>query len=501
MKIFIENSRLSIQSINPMTDGRIALGKNKKQMNHQLVALVKNSCPEEMCFTSSAGIDEVKPGFKVDEAYILLNENKKSGKQSYNQDERNIIMRMLVGELQNEKYSVAEELVLSLKDTGITDLFYSDYGDDMLSLRTKLVEAIQNPRYTFIPDTRDHPKIYDRGRYSIYHLLNDLVDDKGSEVCVDRDLIGEYKRISLSKTTSTTVTHKYDSWGKVLKVLGNVTRANLNLSFMSQVEVDIPANNFGIKQGPTLYPTIRSINVIKDGIRNLDYIGVKVGKKLAHKLKAVGCISIELFRDNEFVLDLKKLPVISKPEIKTYEPWALAELEVKRVISHIAVTYYNTITKQKQQNNINQSTQTLEEAFLSTLGICGGYYYPTKEKVVKEGRTYQTTLLNSEVDSLYNKGSYNKKLPANIIKYNAGNPCMFKDIFDYIVSKNLTIDEWRKIEQESSETLQDRKFKIIMSKNLKSGKSDITSKWYSVTVDPKLTISVKWKLNKSNITV
>ncbi len=116
-------------------------------------------------------------------------------------------------------------------------------------------------------------------------LIDDLVKDK-ADILTDSELIGKYLRISSAVDTGAKFVH--EKWSRITGKLGNRRRANMSLTIMGKVKVNIPENEFDIEPGDREFPAFRSVCIIKDGSIWVPKIGVRLhSKKLIQKLKMI----------------------------------------------------------------------------------------------------------------------------------------------------------------------------------------------------------------------
>ena len=226
------------------------------------------------------------PGYSC---YILEKTKEVVDRGEYNIDEIKILLKFLsvsINTIKIPRYT--EFLVRALNDESISSRFYNNV--DYESLKCRISYLKDNPEMYKWGTERIYSEQYNKRRYSIYQLVNDLVSDK-SEICIDHE-ITDYKKISIGFIDS----KKEDGiWGKIIYKQGNKERANLGITYKLSTGV------------------LSSMCLVRDGGVWTKTIIVKVNSpRLKQRLYGAGIVWGTLISKNELILDLTKLPIIGK---------------------------------------------------------------------------------------------------------------------------------------------------------------------------------------------
>jgi hypothetical protein len=203
----------------------------------------------------------------------------------YTEEELKILYRLLYSMAKRVKIpKFTEILVRGISDVNLTSLFYDKVrSDQFFKYLGDLCNGTREYKRGEI-----HVETYNRNRYSIYQLIKDLVKD-GSSICINPDLI-KYTRISLSKRPECT---KEKDWAKVVSMQGNKYRANVGILCRAE--------------------SFYAMCLVKDGAVHTKTLVVKINdSRLRRKLYSAGLVSGSLVFKDELILDLTKIPVISK---------------------------------------------------------------------------------------------------------------------------------------------------------------------------------------------
>ncbi len=372
--------------------------------------------------------------------------------RKYTEEEYRILLGAIGSSFTLGYLELCEKLCISTKDENLIKEFYSCYSGDRFN--KWLIEKYKDKSYTPAIRNKEFPRQYRGARYSIYELIKDLVNEKEAKVLLDAKFIGEYQRISKSKKkVPENVEYNKDDWSDIKGILGNKERANLSLLIQTPVSVTIPEETKKVK-------AIKSVNIIKDGIRNMDFIGVSVGKKLESKLIRTGCVDFKLIWEGELILNLNKLPVVSTRDIKHTSAKNLAEKEFDLYIAKLACMYYERKDKTKPEPLSDR------EKYLRSFGIDGSSYIPVGEKPVSENKSYDTIALETNISGLPKNNRLSiLTLVAVGLKSNVRMTTIEKKLVSFMSElkdedRKQWIDKKNKLETE----LKDKKFQIILSK-------------------------------------
>lgn len=387
-EIKINNSRLKLVCIADsynVQDDKVYFRLNKKKVKYQFVVCIEvynslklNNTYIKSCYGKS--LDYIfyrKNNSIINDTIITVwcieIGDKRYEDEQYDPLDIKIIMSF-IGLLFNRNIiDTTEELVSATRDEKIITGFYSSYGSDAICSYLEFLkeEIKKEEEYKITPIKKPIKKCYDRNKYSVQALLQDLLEDS-AEILIDPDLLGEYKNISPREIEDDAIIH-LDRWGKIKEILGNQRRPNLSIRFDIPVGVYIPKNPYDIEEGYHDFKRDFSICIIKDGMLYTEEIAVKISEKLTKKLKPYKIIKGELLRENEYLLDLTKLALISKSWIRGCSRKALANLEVEYRLANMRCEYLDIVYPQK--TDISD-----KEKFLNSLGIFGDYYIPVNKK-------------------------------------------------------------------------------------------------------------------------
>jgi len=477
-EVKISNTRLKIV-VHRLREGNDFFLESKNRMLYQFIITSDYNFQKIRYFYTSR-VDSIKLlgniGFTIEKCDSL------NRRKRYTDEERKIILINIIGTPLNY-LSLIEEMCISLEDENVINSFYSSYGRrGLTNFKEGLFDLIADPLYSpKITQNLSRRRIYKSGkRYSVYSLLNDLVKDK-AKILVDQDLIGKYSRISASKKQKPAEV-RYDTscWENIQRLVGNSSRANLSLQYVSTVNVQIPDNPHNIpkKAGENL-KCIKSCNIIRDGMLNVPFIAVQVSKSLKRRLIGTGCIRSCVIYNNRLLLDLSKLPIISRSELEPIDPVEIAKLEVEKFIAKIAIIYYT-----KLENRFNDPTpsekpmspELIEKTkYLRSLGIVDRFYYPVNETREKENRSYSATelqvtlsnILGTDIGKVYRSiGSYIST--GSVDKFlSAPKRVILTEILESIKGYNL--EYWEKRQTSITNQLRRKVFHSIMSKGILKG--------------------------------
>lgn len=518
----IKNSRLELERVENLSD--IQKIMTRKDLRYKtLYAIMPNSNIGVIgvSFSMSAvnsytlSLEEMNMlhGFK--EYYVISKRLKTDDtKITYTDSEKKILIYILLGLINEYRLDTAEILCHAIENKKILQEFYSDYGrmKNIKELCYKMIESDSIPSSKGIGDL--YPYQYQRSRYSIYDLVQDLLEDH-SYICTDPELIGAYKKISRGlKKTSDIIG---GTWNPILNSSFNKTRANLNLNYLCSISVDIPENEFGIV-GPKKLKTIKSICLVKDGVACNTTFGVRIkSKKLVKKLKSAKIIKTNLVYDGDYLIDISRMPVVSKSKTSKIRSFDLATAESWYRLCDIAIEYLKRryykesqkLDKIPEKLPETKDIRTPEEVFLNSLGIYGNRFYPTKE-VSGVTKIYRTDELVSSINI-----PTKETCTRNITRLLNGIKCN-KFIEDFINSEVIPdinkgtpyenlIDFWECKKDRMRSIIRDLKFRLIAGKSLRvcvhgSKRKSILYTTQKIKVF-NYEINVKWDIKNSHVIV
>jgi len=451
--------------------------------------------------------DEMLPLANVSVFYLITEIKAGESKRQnlHNNAELLVILRTIIG-LPIKYLSLMESLFLSTKDDDLITSFNRAYGEKQFQLlKEGLALYIQNNqenlKLNILAEKVKYPVTYGscNSKYSVFSLLQDLAKDH-AEVSIEGFVRVTDSKVKLPDNV------KFDNcpWKTVISVMGNKQRANLSLSYRTFVDVDVPDNNLGIsKEAGKGLTCIRTINVVSDGVLNINKLKVRLSdpslKKKLHSMKV-------LVGDT---VDLTKLPIIEKTKIGKLYANQLAMAKVSEYVSKIAVQYYETIEDMnKGEKKIDPQIQ-----FLESLGIYGKKFYPSNAVSVDAElpKKFSTALITY----INNVPSDTAKIQEAIVSYiktgEVGNflsknkSAQLKWILDKVNEQGKDLEFWSKKLRACSDSLKYLTLRMIISKTVNFKKDhhspyieDIECK-VPILGDSSYMATVKWKLREVNI--
>lgn len=392
--------------------------------------------------------------------WIVVKSDEKFGDIKYNESELIILSELCRESYLIGKTALAELIVRAIGDKKIINSFYSD-----LRFITTIGSFIQNPKVEK-PDFIQ-AAIYQKSRYSIHQLLKDLVEDK-SQVLIDPELIGHYKRMSCSVTVTQEYKEQFEKWCDLCDIVGNKTRANLSISISSKVSVKIPENELGITPEERTLDYRRNMCIVRDGLIWTRYIAVKVNnKRFINRLYSSGCVIGTVIYNNELLLDLSKIPVISKSKLKGINSISLCEAEVNVLKCDAAIKYLTQLQKQteKPKEEIKLSPEII---YLHKLGIYDDKFFPSTITAPTTD-SYSFVELRSVTSEW---PPYVAREVSNLVNNKFKNIRHYPYFYNFISNidiKSKPIDElirdWKTKEYNCIKHLRDIKFRLILKKN------------------------------------
>ena len=516
----ISNSRLRIVKLDYSNGDTKISGIDKSQLRYQKVLFINTKTVENYVLGVGSGTISIPNAIRrggYDEAYVITKGNPKAGKEKYTGLEKDIMLRWLKV-LYPSHLDTAELLVGAIGYENITKMFYESYGTEMIREFYRKIDDIVAGYSSGTKEKTKYVPQYQRSRYSIHELIEDLVQAKVM-IYTDPDLLGEYRRISRGTKTPTGSKKLPDKWCRINGITGNRTRANMSLGYSCVVSVDVPENTVGVEPGPRELTTARSYCIIKDGVLWSKYLGIKTSdKNLVRKLKSSGIIEMGIVYDDEYLLDLQRLPVISKSKIKNITSWSMARAELNVELDKWAGTWARRMAWMEKKSLL-ACPKTMSEPedpaveFLHSLGIYGNTYIPRVEadKVKDSYKTFELIGCVSGVP---------KDPTASVINYinkvsHRTNP-IISEYLDSIVKEHKnsgrtyqeSVEYYEKKLGKDIKTLRDLKFRFILGKTLKFSdkqRSKVENVRVSMpvktTADYKGKLGVSWRFEKTTVEI
>ena len=345
-------------------------------------------------------------------------------------------------------------------------------------------------------------------RYSIYELINDLVED--NSFILDTN---NFKLISpIAKNEKVETERASDEWCRVLGKTGNKKRANLSIDFLANLLAEIPENNVGIEPGKLHVTAPRKICIVKDGVVINSEIAVKVNsKRLQQKLIGTGIVKERLLYKNELILDLSKLPIITRSKLKI-SMFDVAQTEVRYTFSSMACSYLERLIYMRDRKltscpeKLQEPEKSEKEKFLEKLGIYGTKLYTTRVKTESNSK-YLANEVSGVIDGINTRYySHDIYLYCNRMKCNAIIEGFLRGIDKSLITASLDdlYEEWKRRHKEQETKLRDLKFRLLLGRTFKFRCENI-KKDYSV-MSNKIEVpvygekvKVYWKFDTKNV--
>lgn len=517
-EIKIDNTRLIIKQVPikfGITTGVIDLSYEKPFMKYQAALISPINFSKPMSILDFRNVNRkicLPSELRDTEAFILCKGYETYHVEDYNENEASILLGWLWFALREDRLGLAENIVHALKNNNLANRFYETYGLTseifIEDLKNRVISS--NSKYLNKDFDFERPKIYNGNRYSIVDLVNDLVKYK-AEIYINPELIGTYKRIS-EKTIEThhplfidKPTYITDEWFRVVGAVRNSERANLSINYRGKVSVHIPENkDLDVKDETVTLDAMRNFCVIEDGMLNMKKLVVRTNDTgFIKKLKQTGLFRNYLLANNEAIIDLTKIPVISGYGSKFKVPKKmLATAELNYVKSKI-INYY---IKRKQRNELPEEKTIVvspKEQYLNKLGIYGKYYFPLKISKSTDKITSSTCKIS--ISSKYSPVQYLKSIDSFIVKGQCKNKFINDTLTDFIKSLNGKGIDSDTIIKNTDEHIYwknkvcDLKFRIIIGKSLKLYRNKTTADKISGKITQKFnednSCSVTWHTN------
>ena len=473
--------------------------EKKKSLRYQILILSDYKTKESKIYSLS-GVRSINVLSEFDEAWVICKTKTVHDEPCVYSEKEIFVIKSFISFFADKSPSLCEALCESL-GSNVLSLYHSVYGSIGLKNFKKALPGLECIR------GKSERKIYDRPRYSVESLVRDLYTSRDTMIYMDPELVGKYNRISVKKESRSEAIK--DEWHKLVKISGNRTRANINLTVNSQVNVVVPENEYGVEPGIRKLHALRSFSVVTDGMLNIEDIGIKTkNKKLIGKLKRLGILNPMLFQD-EYLVDLTKLPVATKKPMPGILQLALAEYMIKRI--DVTLAYLGCLIYMKEKKVSTLPLKKLEDLpekdkatqYLESLGIYGNYFYPNKQEA-KPSKSYKTVEVVGKISGIpsniypsvrnfINNGSCKNQAVLSILK----------DLEPLALESLDKIREELKYYQMDRNAriiyLRDLKFRAIMGKTLKfAGKGSMETRAEHLEM---YNVSVYWKLYETNVLV
>lgn len=484
---------------------------DKGKLKYQRILFTSEGSSKFAVIPAVAEDVEVPSGIRkaFSEAWVLEKLDTKAKKEKYDGLEKDVMLKWMKA-LYPAHLDTAELLCRACGYGNIMTEFYKSYGTEMIRDFYRLIDSITDGYGKGSGRCeKKYAAQYISRKYSVYELLQDIMKSGKVKIYTDPELLGEYRRITRKKIVEGSMVP--DLWCPVVGLVGNRERANLSLSYMTKITVDVPENPYGAEPGPRNLECVRSFCIIKDGIVWSKRLGIKTtDKTLVRKLRGSGAIEMDLVMSDEYLLNLENLPVISIPQTRNITSWQLAGAEAAIEYARIGgawarrMDYMERKSLPKCPEKMEFEPKDPAETYLNSLGIYGNKYVPVSKTAAVE-RKYTVYELKGYV------GGIPKDPVSSVIKaINGTGVGIVKDVVDKLALDHAKsgrtykeeVEYWEEELGKRIKNLRDLKFRFIMGKTLKFS-DDRRTKVENVVVPIPIVglskVRVHWKVEKSEV--
>ena len=170
----------------------------------------------------------------------------------------------------------------------------------------------------------------------------------------------------------------------------NETRANLSARFQIDVKLELPQNEFKIKEVES--SVWRNYTLIKDGIVNVDIVPVILDEATFKKISnsAVKMEAVKKTEDNRMLckIDFRSVPVLNRNKVYASKKTTMTKLSLELEEYKFELKYLGYLKKKLGivDKELIKDSKLSEKAkeYLATLGITAKGYNPAKEAVKSE---------------------------------------------------------------------------------------------------------------------
>ena len=521
MEILVNNSRFKLTEINYLEINDTTNNKSTLECYKCLskgVILGTASNTDSWMYISFYNliyaVNVKKQQIPSDYKAFIIERCKVNGTSEYTEEEIKImsgVARALIKERQSKltvygKLELLEGLLRAIgKAKPILHLY--TFGDPLSNTYDKIYKSLHTTQ--LLKDEKvnsellSFPSYQGRKRYSIYQLVNDLIED--SSFILDTN---NFALISPKANNQKVSTERAtNEWCRVLGKTENKRRTNLSIDFLANILAEIPENNVGIEPGKLHLTAPRKICIIKDGILLNKELIVKVNsKRLQQRLIGSGIVKERLLYKNELILDLTKLPIINRDKLKV-NIFDVAQTEVRYTFSSIACDYLDRLiymrdTKSKTcPEELPKPKKSEKEKYLESLGIYGNCLYAKRVKTESNVK-YRVNELSGQIYDFPTYYSSDVYLYCNKLKCNPTIEAFLKDIDENI--KVCSIDELKKEWEEKHKgyeaRLRDLKFRLLFGRTLNFNRIDYSNKSNKIEVPVcGKKVSVGWKFSAKDV--
>lgn len=453
-------------------------------------------------------------------AFIIERSNINGITEEYTEEEIKImsgIARALITEGQSKltvygKLELLEGLLRAIGHEKPLSNFYT-FGKPLYNVYNEVYNSLNTTQ--LLKDEKvnvelSFPLYQGRKRYSIYQLVNDLIEDN-SFILDTNNFALISPKASNKKVNTERVSNE---WCRILGKTENKKRANLSIDFLANILAEIPENSIGIEPGKMHLTAPRKICIVKDGILINSEIIVKVNsKRLQQRLISSGVVKEKLLYKNELLLDLTKLPIINRDKLKV-NIFDIAQTEVRYTFSSIACNYLDRLIYMRDRKltscpeKLPEPEKSEKEKYLENLGIYGNCLYSKRVKT-ESNASYRVIEVSGKIYDIPSYYSEDIYLYCNKLKCNHVIESFLKSIDNDAKTKSLAELKisWDNKYKKYEARLRDLKFRLLFGRTFNfryiGKKTDYSkaSNKIRVSIDnvSGLNVSVGWKFDNKTI--
>lgn len=279
---------------------------------------------------------------------------------------------------------IAERLVRATKLNYVIEDFYKGVGRSFHSTMTtptanRFQKTISKDKFKI--DSLNLPNYIYRGDnsqdYDVIDFINDVVDNE-LYINLDSSRLSdgeEYCSIYTGKPFENNNIY-YKDWVRVTAKLGNSTRANISLRYLTKIDVNIPENKFIEDKVITAY-TERAVCIVKDGYLWTKEMLVKLTPDIVKKLETAGAtFCVEDIIEGSYLVDLSSIPLIKLNRASAFSIEKCIDNKYDQHVVSNQIKFIDTLFL-KDEKSTDPVTDE-KDIFLSSLGVSiinGEYYF------------------------------------------------------------------------------------------------------------------------------
>lgn len=234
---------------------------------------------------------------------------------------------------------IVEKLIRSTKVKSLIQDFYKNIGGvnfvpDLKDDEELISDSINSGRYLFNSSID----------YDVLDVIEELVNNHVS-INIDREMspTDDYKSITKLQVdySSSNIVHTYSDWVKVIDASGNKVRANLNLTYLTKIDVQVESGEVESMEA------IRNLCIIKDGFLWKKTLIAKLPEDLYTNLAKNG-VEISKLCEDSYLIKLYSVPMVKKsrcslkPE-ELFDPWK-QEIHCEALIDNLKRNNQSLVT-------------------------------------------------------------------------------------------------------------------------------------------------------------